>query len=85
MESTNTSNKVKVPSSLPRPGNLHVTSEPVLQITVGVILVVLGSMEGRKVVGEKSATRLNNVTIGFVFLITVINVFIAAFGIKLSD
>lgn len=57
----------------------------VLQIIVGVILLILGSKEGKTTFGKDTATRLNDVTVGFVFAITVVNVFIAAFGIKLSE
>jgi hypothetical protein len=56
-----------------------------LQLTVGVILLVLGSMEGKTTEQRKSANTLNNVTVGFVFAITVVNIFIAAFGIKLTE
>lgn len=57
----------------------------ILQIIVGVVLLVLGSIEGKTVTGKLTSSRLNDVTVGFVFAITVINVFIAAFGIKLSE
>lgn len=57
----------------------------ILQIVVGVVLLVLGSIEGKTVTGKLTSSRLNDVTVGFVFAITVINVFIAAFGIKLSE
>ncbi|XP_045173865.1 ninjurin-2-like [Mercenaria mercenaria] len=56
-----------------------------LQITVGIILLVLGSKNMKTVEEKKSANTLNNVTVGFVFAITVVNVFIAAFGIKLTE
>lgn len=56
-----------------------------LQVIVGVLLVMLASMEGRKHLGQKSVTLLNDVSIGLVFAITVLNVFIASFGIKLSE
>ena len=42
-------------------------------------------MEGKDLEGKKVADKLNNVTLGFVFAITVINLFVAAFGIKLSE
>ncbi|KAH3881427.1 ninjurin-1-like [Dreissena polymorpha] len=57
----------------------------VLQIITGILLLVLGSMEGKDLEGKKAADKLNNVTVGFVFAITVINLFVAAFGIKLSE
>ena len=56
----------------------------VLQIITGILLLVLGSMEGKDLEGKKTADKLNNVTVGFVFAITVINVFATAFGIKHS-
>ena len=56
-----------------------------IQLVVGVILVIHGSMEGRNVLEKRSSLILNNVTVGLVFTITVANVFIAAFGIKLSE
>jgi len=57
----------------------------ILQIIVGVILLVLGSIEGKISDTKKTAERLNDVTVGFVFAITILNIFIAAFGIKLSE
>jgi len=56
-----------------------------LQIIVGIILLVLGSIKGKDLKEKQRANVLNNVTVGFIFLITIINVFIAAFGIKLSE
>ena len=56
-----------------------------LQIIVGIILLVLGSIRGKDLKEKQRANVLNNVTVGFIFLITIINVFIAAFGIKLSE
>ncbi|KAH3892828.1 hypothetical protein DPMN_016960 [Dreissena polymorpha] len=56
----------------------------VLQIITGILLLVLGSMEGKDLEGKKAANKLNNVTVGFVLAITVINVFATAFGIKHS-
>lgn len=56
----------------------------VLQIIVGIMLFVLGSMKWKSEEEKRRADALNNVTIGFVAAITVINIFIGAFGIKLS-
>ncbi|XP_052781947.1 ninjurin-1-like isoform X1 [Mya arenaria] len=53
-----------------------------LQVMTGVMLLVLGSMDGNNLEKRSTANRLNNVVVGFVFAITVINVFVGAFGIK---
>ncbi|WAR25989.1 NINJ1-like protein [Mya arenaria] len=58
-----------------------------LQIDTGILLLILGSMEpnGKHLEERRTAHRLNDVIVGFVFVITVINIFIAAFGIRLTE
>ncbi|WAR25995.1 NINJ2-like protein [Mya arenaria] len=58
-----------------------------LQIITGILLLILGSMEpnGKHLEERRTAHRLNDVIVGFVFVITVINIFIAAFGIRLTE
>ena len=56
-----------------------------LQLIVGIILLVLGSMEVKTVEEKRHVHKLNDTTVGLIFVITVLNVFIAAFGIKISD
>ena len=57
----------------------------VLQVLVGVMLVVLGRKNIENAEEKQSAKRLNDKTVGLVFAITVLNIFIGGFGIKLSD
>lgn len=57
----------------------------VLQVVVGIILLVLGSNKIRNAKEKKTANVLNDITVGLIFVITIVNVFIAAFGIKLSE
>ena len=56
-----------------------------LQIIVGIILLILGGMEVKTAEEKRHVHIVNDVVVGFIFAITVINVFIAAFGIKLAD
>ncbi|XP_052778531.1 ninjurin-1-like [Mya arenaria] len=56
-----------------------------LQMATGALLLVLGGMEYKHLEGRRSANRLNNIIVGFVFAITVINVLVAAFGIKMPE
>ncbi|XP_045201143.1 ninjurin-2-like [Mercenaria mercenaria] len=55
-----------------------------LQVIVGIMLLVLGRMVWRSDEEKRRANVLNNVTVGFVCAITIVNVFIAAFGIQMS-
>ncbi|WAR25992.1 NINJ1-like protein [Mya arenaria] len=58
-----------------------------LQLVTGILLLILGSMEpnGKHLEERRDAHRLNDVTVGFVFVITAINIFIAAFGIRHTE
>ncbi|XP_067684351.1 ninjurin-2-like [Haliotis asinina] len=55
-----------------------------LQICVGVIIIILGNMEARTGEAQKRTTVMNNISVAMILFITVINVFISAFGIKVS-
>lgn len=57
----------------------------VIQVVVGIVLIVLGGMELKTAEEKKRAHVLNNVSVGLIMVVTVINTFITAFGIKLSD
>ena len=57
----------------------------VLQVIVGIMLLVLGSMEVKTPEEKRHVHKINDTTVGLIFVITVLNVFIGAFGIKLSD
>ncbi|KAL4226446.1 hypothetical protein ACF0H5_014429 [Mactra antiquata] len=57
----------------------------ILQVVCGIMLIVLGGMHGKTENDKQRANKLNDFTVGVVFAITVLNVFIAAFGIKLSE
>ncbi|XP_063420745.1 ninjurin-1-like [Mytilus trossulus] len=57
----------------------------ILQLTVGGMLLVLGSMETKSPEVKRHVNGLNNAAVGLICVITVVNIFIAAFGIKISD
>ncbi|KAL3851606.1 hypothetical protein ACJMK2_015343 [Sinanodonta woodiana] len=56
-----------------------------IQIVVGILLIVLGNMELHDPLERNKVNTINNIVTGMIFSSTVINIFIAAFGIKLSD
>ena len=56
-----------------------------LQVIVGIILLVLGSMEFTSPEKKRRCCKINDISVGLILVITVLNVFIGAFGIKLSD
>ncbi|XP_046341449.2 ninjurin-1-like [Haliotis rufescens] len=55
----------------------------ILQIITGIIIAVLGAMDVHDEAAHLRAHRLNNTTVGLILGITVINVFVAAFGMDL--
>ncbi|XP_060570634.1 ninjurin-2-like [Ruditapes philippinarum] len=55
-----------------------------LQFLVGIMLLVLGRMVFETDEGKRRANNLNNVTVGFVGVITVLNIFIGSFGLQMS-
>ncbi|KAK6175677.1 hypothetical protein SNE40_014079 [Patella caerulea] len=57
----------------------------VMQVTVGVLLLILGSREAKTEDGANRKNAINNAVTGLILFITVVNVFVAAFGIKFSD
>nr|KAG5711892.1 hypothetical protein BaRGS_026333 [Batillaria attramentaria] len=56
-----------------------------LQIGAGIVLLLLGMMDPQTETGHKRAENLNNSSVCLILLITVINVFISAFGISFVD
>lgn len=57
-----------------------------LQTVIGAILIVLGSKKYKsQTQANKTVSILNDVSVGLAFGITVVNIFISAFGIKLSN
>lgn len=56
-----------------------------LQILTGIVLLILGSKNVDDPKDKRFSQILNNFTVGLIFFVTVINVFISAFGIKLSS
>ncbi|XP_076468846.1 ninjurin-1-like isoform X2 [Babylonia areolata] len=56
-----------------------------LQVTAGLILLVLGMMDPKGEAAHSRAEHLNNASVCLILLITVINVFISAFGISYVD
>ena len=56
----------------------------VLQVAVGLLLLVLGGMKPKSDLHTNRANILNNISVGLIFAVTVVNVFIGAFGIKVS-
>ncbi|WAR25993.1 NINJ2-like protein [Mya arenaria] len=67
------------------PNLVFISLSVTLQIVTGALLLVLGGIEGKHLEERRNVNRLNNVIVGFVFAITVINVFVAAFGIKMTE
>ncbi|KAJ8301707.1 hypothetical protein KUTeg_020694 [Tegillarca granosa] len=55
-----------------------------LQIAIGILLLYLGATEGKRETEVKSE-RMNNATLLLIFIVTLLNVFITAFGIELSS
>ncbi|KAK3101891.1 hypothetical protein FSP39_007101 [Pinctada imbricata] len=55
----------------------------VLQLGVGVILILLGFAEG-DIQKDEQSKKMNNVTVGLILAVLVLNVFIGAFGIELT-
>lgn len=53
-----------------------------IQITTGLTLLFLGSLNMNKPQNQKLANILNNVVTGFIFIISVVNVIISSFGIE---
>ncbi|XP_046548682.1 ninjurin-2-like [Haliotis rubra] len=53
-----------------------------LQIITGILIFVLGTMEVKTEEEQKKANSLNNASVALIMFITVVNVFITAFGIK---
>ncbi|ESO85163.1 hypothetical protein LOTGIDRAFT_130846, partial [Lottia gigantea] len=56
-----------------------------MQVTVGVLLLLLGSREAKTEEDMSKRNAMNNGVTGLILFITVVNVFISAFGIKFSD
>jgi hypothetical protein len=54
-----------------------------IQVIAGFLILALGSMDIEENV--ERANRINNAIVGLIFIVTVINVFIAAFGLALKD
>ncbi|XP_076469746.1 ninjurin-1-like [Babylonia areolata] len=58
-----------------------------LQVSAGVVLLILGMMDPDESdePAHKRAERLNNASVCIILIITIINVFISAFGISYVD
>jgi len=54
-----------------------------LQVIIGILLIMLVVTEENDE-ETKSAGNINNATVGMIFVVTIINVFVGAFGIELS-
>ncbi|XP_028166946.1 ninjurin-2-like isoform X5 [Ostrinia furnacalis] len=57
----------------------------VLQLLVGLLFVVIGGMDLNDLDEQPSAVILNDVIVIFIFVISVINIVISAFGIEYSN
>lgn len=57
----------------------------IIQLVTAIILMVLGAMTVKPNKKNERAELLNNLSVGFMLAITVINTFISAFGMKLTD
>lgn len=62
-----------------------ITISMVIQVVVGVLLLILANMTVKTYEEHKRSNAVNNAIIAFIFCITLLNVVIAAFGIKLSN
>jgi len=62
-----------------------ISTSIVLQILVGVVIILLGMVNLNKDKNHNRADILNNMVTIFIFIITVINIIISAFGMKGSD
>ena len=56
-----------------------------LQVIVGVLFLVIGSLNINDEPDQKTANILNDVIVVLVFLITLVNVIISGFGIRDVD
>lgn len=54
-----------------------------LEVAIGMMLIYLGAMEGKK--KENSINRMNNATLLLGFIVGCMNVFITAFGVDLKS
>ncbi|XP_054168908.1 ninjurin-A-like [Oppia nitens] len=57
-----------------------ITLSIILQIVVGIVFILLGRLNINFFIDRKKADLLNNVSVILIFLITVVNVLITAFG-----
>ncbi|XP_064606342.1 ninjurin-1-like isoform X2 [Liolophura sinensis] len=57
----------------------------ILQVITGILLLVLGTLDITDKEKQKAANALNNVAVCFIFLITVVNIFVSSFGIKMTE
>ncbi|XP_045173932.1 ninjurin-2-like [Mercenaria mercenaria] len=57
----------------------------VLQVVVGIMLLIVGCIKLENMEQKNRANKLNNFIVGIVLIITVINVFITAFGVQASN
>ncbi|XP_041349368.1 ninjurin-2-like, partial [Gigantopelta aegis] len=55
-----------------------------IQVCVGILIIILGNMEAKTEREQRRANIMNNATVALILFITVVNVFISAFGIKFS-
>jgi len=52
-----------------------------LQIVVGVVLIFVGRFDFKRLEERKRTQNMNNIVVALIFTITVVNIFIATFGI----
>lgn len=62
-----------------------ISTSIILQILVGAFIVLVGTVNLNKEKNHFRANVLNNMVTIFIFMITVINIIISAFGMKGSD
>ena len=62
-----------------------VISSLVLQIIVGILFLILGSLDINDEEHKRDADIINNITLVIIFIITVINALISGFVIRHTD
>lgn len=53
-----------------------------VQVFVGVLFILLGSLNINRTADQRAANLLNNLSLVIVFVITLVNVIISGFGIE---
>lgn len=52
-----------------------------MQVVAGVILIVIGHFDYKQKENRRRPQVMNDIVVGIIFTITIVNIFIAAFGV----